>query len=107
MASESRLYTVSTPTKEHLRKFRLSTSRSDKPQAVIYLIDKVTLEIRQDEEGIVYHDLEELGEELPDHAPRFVLLSYPLTLSSGRLSVPYVLLYYLPATCNAEARMLY
>jgi hypothetical protein len=26
---------------------------------------------------------------------------------SGRLSVPYVLLYYLPATCNAEARMLY
>lgn len=27
--------------------------------------------------------------------------------SSGRLSVPYVLLYYLPATCNAEARMLY
>lgn len=34
-ASESRLYTVSTPTKEHLRKFRLSTSRSDKPQAVI------------------------------------------------------------------------
>ena len=62
-----------------------------------------------------------------------MLLSYPLTLvspsspstpllpshgpphahklitsqSSGRLSVPYVLLYYLPATCNAEARMLY
>ncbi|KAL5349280.1 hypothetical protein ACLOAV_005570 [Pseudogymnoascus australis] len=106
-ASESRLYTVSTPTKEHLRKFRLSTSRSDKPQAVIYLIDKVTLEIRLDDEGIVYHDLEELGEELPDHAPRFILLSYPLTLSSGRLSVPYVLVYYLPATCNAEARMLY
>ncbi|ELR03766.1 hypothetical protein VC83_05615 [Pseudogymnoascus destructans] len=107
MASESRLYTVSTPTKEHLRKFRLSTSRSDKPQAVIYLIDKITLEIRLDDEGIIYHDLEELGEELPDHAPRFILLSYPLTLSSGRLSVPYVLLYYLPATCNAEARMLY
>lgn len=27
--------------------------------------------------------------------------------SSGRLSVPYVLLYYLPVTCNAELRMLY
>lgn len=26
---------------------------------------------------------------------------------SGRLSVPYVLLYYLPVTCNAELRMLY
>jgi hypothetical protein len=25
----------------------------------------------------------------------------------GRLSVPYVLLYYLPITCNSELRMLY
>lgn len=25
----------------------------------------------------------------------------------GRLSVPYVLVYYLPITCNAETRMLY
>lgn len=27
--------------------------------------------------------------------------------ASGRLSVPYVLLNYLPVTCNAELRMLY
>ena len=27
--------------------------------------------------------------------------------SDGRLSVPYVLLYYLPVTCNAELKMLY
>lgn len=26
---------------------------------------------------------------------------------SGRLSVPYVMLFYLPVTCNAELRMLY
>jgi Cofilin/tropomyosin-type actin-binding protein len=26
---------------------------------------------------------------------------------SGRMSVPYVLLYYLPVTCNAELKMLY
>lgn len=26
---------------------------------------------------------------------------------SGRLSVPYVLIYYLPVTCNAELRMVY
>ena len=26
---------------------------------------------------------------------------------SGRLSVPYVLIYYMPVTCNAELRMLY
>lgn len=34
-ASESRLYTFSGETKEHLRKFRLTTSRAQGPQAVI------------------------------------------------------------------------
>jgi len=107
MSSESRLYTFSQETKDHLRKFRLGTSRAHDPQAVIYLIDKHTLEIKQDEDKTVYKNLEEIGDDLPDHSPRFVLLSYPLTLSSGRISVPYVLLYYLPVTCNAELRMLY
>ncbi|EEU40894.1 uncharacterized protein NECHADRAFT_76465 [Fusarium vanettenii 77-13-4] len=107
MASESRLYTFSGETKDHLRKFRLTTSRAKDPQAVIYMIDKHTYEIRQDEDKIVYKSLEEVGDDLPDHAPRFVLLSYPLTMGDGRLSVPYVLLFYLPVTCNAEMRMLY
>ncbi|MCJ1416006.1 hypothetical protein MMC32_002341 [Xylographa parallela] len=51
--------------------------------------------------------MQELADELPGHSPRYVLLSYPLTLPSGRLSVPYVMIYYLPVTCNAELRMLY
>ncbi|KAF2432575.1 glia maturation factor beta [Tothia fuscella] len=106
MASESRLYTFSTPTKDQLRKFRLGTSRAKDPQAVIYQIDKKTLEISQADDE-VYTNMQELGDELPDHAPRFVLLSYPLTLASGRQSVPYVMLYYLPVTANGEMRMLY
>ncbi|KAM0082720.1 hypothetical protein ACKRZS_004660 [Fusarium odoratissimum] len=28
-------------------------------------------------------------------------------MGDGRLSVPYVLIFYLPVTCNAEIRMLY
>jgi hypothetical protein len=107
MASESRLYTFSPETKQHLRKFRLTTSRAKGPQAVVYLIDKNTHEIRQDEDQTVYTSLEEIGDDLPDHSPRFILLSYPLTMADGRMSVPYVLLYYLPITCNAETRMLY
>ncbi|KAF1817138.1 glia maturation factor beta [Eremomyces bilateralis CBS 781.70] len=106
MASESRLYTFSQETKDRLRKFRLGTSRAKDPQAVIYSIDKKTLEISP-EDGEVYTDISALGDELPDHAPRYVLLSYPLTLPSGRLSVPYVMLYYLPVNCNQEVRMLY
>ncbi|KAL6881227.1 glia maturation factor beta [Trichoderma novae-zelandiae] len=107
MASESRLYNISGETKEHLRKFRLTTSRASKPQAVIYLIDKTTHEIHQDKDKTIYTSLDEIADDLPDHAPRFILLSYPLTMPDGRLSVPYVLLYYLPITCNAETRMLY
>ncbi|KAF2451230.1 glia maturation factor beta [Karstenula rhodostoma CBS 690.94] len=105
-SSESRLYTFSTETKQKLRKFRLGTSRAKDPQAIIYEIDKKTLEIRPID-GEVYTNVQELADELPDHAPRFVLLSYPLTLDSGRLSVPYVMLYYLPITCNSEVKMLY
>ncbi|KAJ4294768.1 hypothetical protein N0V88_005002 [Collariella sp. IMI 366227] len=81
MSSESRLYTFSEETKAHLRKFRLGTSRASDPQAVIYLIDKQSKEIRQDEDETVYKTLEDLADDLPDHSPRFVLLSYPLTLS--------------------------
>jgi hypothetical protein len=44
------------------------------------MIDKQTKEIRQDEDETVYKSLEELAEDLPDHSPRFILLSYPLTL---------------------------
>ncbi|KAL8804149.1 MAG: hypothetical protein Q9200_005944 [Gallowayella weberi] len=111
MASESRLYTFSPETRDKLRRFRLGTSRAKDPQAVVYVrlnhqIDKHTLEIAQADET-TYTNVQELGDELPDHSPRFILLSYPLTLPSGRLSVPYVLLYYLPVTCNAELRMLY
>ena len=42
-------------------------------------IDKKTLEIKQADED-VYTDLDSIAEELPDHMPRFILLSYPLTL---------------------------
>jgi hypothetical protein len=47
---------------------------------VLDTIDKKTHEIKQDEDKVVYKSLEEIGDDLPDHSPRFVLLSYPLTL---------------------------
>ncbi|KAI4153392.1 MAG: hypothetical protein LQ340_002339 [Diploschistes diacapsis] len=105
-ASESRLYTFSPETRAALRKFRLGTSRAKDAQAVVYQISKDTLEIAQADDE-VYTDLSALGEDLPGHSPRYVLLSYPMTLPSGRLSVPYVMIYYMPVTCNAELRMLY
>ena len=46
---------------------------------VVDQIDKQTLEIAQANNEI-YANMQELGDELPDHSPRYVLLSYPLTL---------------------------
>ena len=88
------------------------------------MIDVKTQEIKP-ADGTTYTDMLELADEMPDSSPRFVLLSYPLTLvrlrhlpafscthasylqPSGRLSVPYVLLYYLPENCNPNMRMSY
>ena len=47
------------------------------------MIDKNTHEIRQDEDKVVYKSLEEVGDDLPDHSPRYILLSYPLTMVSS------------------------
>ncbi|OKL58160.1 hypothetical protein UA08_06508 [Talaromyces atroroseus] len=104
--SDTRLYTFSQETKDELRKFRLGTSRAKDPQARIYIIDPKSKEIRA-QKNEVYSSLEDIADELPDSSPRFVLLSYPHTLPSGRLAVPYVFLYYLPENCNPSSRMMY
>ena len=44
------------------------------------MIDKATKEIKQDDDKTIYKSIEEIADDLPDHSPRFVLLSYPMTL---------------------------
>lgn len=107
MASESRLYSFSDETKEKLRKFRLGTSRAKEPMAVVYHIDKTSLEILADSPAETHTSLADLADSLPENTPRFALLSYPMTLPSGRQSAPYVLVSYMPATSSSEQRMLY
>lgn len=99
------------------------------------MIDAKSQEIRP-VDGEVYSKMEDLADDLPDSSPRFILLSYPLTIVSlrhnnlivllllevffivycyycmltwqaGRPAVPYVLLYYLPENCNPSQRMSY
>ena len=70
-------------------------------------IDKTSGEIKQSEDTEIYKDLQSVVDELPEHAPRFVLLSYPMELDDGRVSVPYVMIYYMPVHCNADTRMRY
>ena len=41
------------------------------------MIDKKTYEIKQDPDTEIYKSLEEIGDDLPDNSPRYILLSYP------------------------------
>ena len=43
-------------------------------------IDKATLEVKPADDGQVYSSLADLVDSLPDNAPRFILLSYPITV---------------------------
>ncbi|CAI7618943.1 hypothetical protein PCG10_002783 [Penicillium crustosum] len=104
--SDSRLYSFSPETKEKLRKFRLGTSRAKDAQAIIYIIDAKSQEIRPQDDTI-YSNMEDLADDLPESSPRFILLSHPMTTKDGRPSVPYVLLYWLPENCNPMQRMSY
>jgi len=64
------------------------------------------MEIKWEDEE-TYTSLQEIADALPENSPRYVLLSYPVTLNSGRLSTPYILLYYLPENANNQLRMVY
>lgn len=65
------------------------------------LIDKATKEIKQDDDETVYKSLEEIGDDLPDHSPRFVLLSYPMTLVSKQCTSHE----YHGSDCNTDDRL--
>lgn len=106
-ASQARLYQFSPETRQLLQKFPLQSSKVNGMQARVFSIDKKTFEISACDDGEPLSSLEELSDELPDHVPRFVLLSYPVTLKSGRKASPYVMVNYMPVTVGAELRMLY
>lgn len=69
---------------ESLHNFRLS-KRSSKGAAIIGKIDKKKL-LLEEEDLLDPTTPDELAEELPEHSPRFVILSYELHHSDGRVS---------------------
>lgn len=88
-----------------LRAFRLSKS-SSKGAALVVKIDKKKLLLEKEEEFDTI-SLDELQEELPEHSPRFVLLTYEMRHEDGRTSYPLVLVYWAPATASMELSTLY
>ncbi|CAD6886311.1 unnamed protein product [Tilletia controversa] len=93
-----------------LKEFRMAKQTSltkDQPaSAFVISIDKTKL-VLQEEERHEPIALEDLVEELPENAPRFIVLSYRLEHADGRLSFPLVLLYWAPPTSHTTQSTLY
>ncbi|CCE62436.1 hypothetical protein TPHA_0C02830 [Tetrapisispora phaffii CBS 4417] len=109
----STLTHIGSATKETIRKFRTSTSRTEVIKALsIKIASKPSYEIVIEEEETEELDeidsLNELADILPDNSPRYVLMAYPLTTREGIKQAPLILLFWKPPTVvSQEWKMLY
>jgi len=86
--------------KTALRKFRFAR-RNAGSAALIVKINKQKL-IMEEVEQFDSISIEELGEELPENAPRYVVLSHELNHKDGRKSFPLVLVNWAPRTSETS-----
>ncbi|EDO16283.1 hypothetical protein Kpol_1053p20 [Vanderwaltozyma polyspora DSM 70294] len=109
----SSLNHISTGTRDKIRKFRTSTSRTEVIRGLsIKILPNPSYEIVVDEEETDelddIKDLSEYADVLPDNSPRYVLIAYPLTDKDGIKKAPLILLYWKPNTVvSQEWKMLY
>ncbi|TIB98663.1 hypothetical protein E3Q08_03309 [Wallemia mellicola] len=85
--------------RDDLRKFRFSRLKG-----ISVLIVKLSLETQERLEDI---SLEELADELPENAPRYVVISYPVKHPDGRIAVPLALINWKPTTSSPEMNTLH
>ncbi|QLL32708.1 hypothetical protein HG536_0D02300 [Torulaspora globosa] len=109
----SSLYHIGTATKDVIRKFRISTARSDVIKCLPIKIEpkpsyEIVIENEELEELEGITDLSELADILPDNSPRYLLTAYPVVTKEGIKQTPLVLIYWKPATVvSQEWKMLY
>ena len=60
-------------------------------------------------DGDVLEDVsvDELREELPEHLPRYVIYSFKLEHSDGRVSFPLCFIFLTPRDCKTETMFMY
>ncbi|TDL24843.1 glia maturation factor beta [Rickenella mellea] len=84
--------------KDALRKFRFKR-RDAGSAAIVVKINKQEL-VMEEVEQFDNISIEDLAEELPENAPRYVVLSYALSHSDGRTSFPLVLINWAPSSSD-------
>ncbi|KAF9646398.1 glia maturation factor beta [Thelephora ganbajun] len=98
----SRTVDIPQSIKDSLRKFRFAR-RDAGSAALVIKVNKAKL-IMEEVEQFDDISIEDLVEELPENAPRFVILSYEYHHKDGRRSFPLVLVNW--ALANTEIGLL-
>ena len=71
------------------------------------LLRSLAMQIAQIDEQYPNMRPEQLAEELPETAPRFLVVSFKFPKPDGRVQYPLCLIYYCPETCADRNRMMY
>lgn len=87
--------------KDDLRKFRFSKRSMQGSAAFIIKINKSKL-VMEKVEQFDEISIDELAEELPENAPRYVVLSHELNHPDGRKSYPLVLVNWAPTSSETS-----
>ncbi|KAG8900489.1 hypothetical protein FRB99_006017 [Tulasnella sp. 403] len=95
---QSQTIDISPTLKQNLRKFRFARRQG----TAVFIggpIPKVNKQklLLEEVEQLEDISIEELAEELPEAAPRFVVLSYVLKHTDGRTSYPLILINWTPS----------
>ncbi|PAA51760.1 hypothetical protein BOX15_Mlig019725g2, partial [Macrostomum lignano] len=89
---------------QKLKKFRL---RKEKNVAAIVLkIDREKMEVCVETE-VQDCSIEDIVEELSEHQPRYLLLSYVHSYPDGRVTYPLMFIFSTPRDSNPELQVLY
>jgi len=90
--------------KEQFKKFK--TSKNQANNAFLMKIDKAKLSVEVDQlmEGV---SIDDVANELPPSAPRFVAYSYKWQHDDGRVSFPLIFIFYCPRGINTQLNILY
>ncbi|XP_011500228.1 PREDICTED: glia maturation factor beta isoform X2 [Ceratosolen solmsi marchali] len=90
--------------KDALKEFTFR--KSEKNAALLLKIDKEKQKICVDE-LIENVQVEELQDIIPEHEPRYIIYSYKMEHSDGRISYPMCFIFYTPRDIQMELQILY
>ncbi|KAJ2910816.1 hypothetical protein GGI21_000464 [Coemansia aciculifera] len=105
--------TINASVLKNVEKLRMCKSSEGKEvRAYFAKIDPKALEVVDSDELEDYKQfesisLEDLVDEIPDNAPRYLVLSYRYEYPDKRVSYPLVFIYYCPKTAPPTDRMKY